>query len=41
MRKKLAGALSVALAVGAAAVGQVSGNVPSANAAPAVPYYLR
>ena len=35
MREKLAGALSVALAVGATAVMM---DVPNANAAPSVPY---
>ena len=41
MRKKLAGALSVALAAGAAAVALVTVNVPSASAAPSVPYSWR
>ena len=38
MRKKLAGALSVALVAGATVVALVTMNVPSASAAPSVPY---
>jgi len=41
MRKKLAGAVSVALAAGATAVALVTMNVPSASAAPSVPYSWR